>query len=206
METPLTDRERQVYDFIRAYVERHGYAPKLREIGTALGIQSRGTVHRYVRSLEQAGLVAVEASQARGVRLPPDGDAPTDAGRHTLPLLGRIAAGRPIEAIPGQDEIDLSEFFIRPNRYVLRVQGDSMIEAGILSGDMVVVESRDTARDGEIVVALIDGLEATLKYLRRNADGSITLRPANAALAPMRYAAARVRIQGVVVGQFRSYR
>ena len=104
----------------------------------------------------------------------------------TLPLLGRIAAGQPIEAIPGEDEIDLSEFFVNRNRFVLKVQGDSMIEAGILDGDMVIVEKRETADNGEMVVALIDGLEATLKHLQKNRDGSITLQPANPAMTPLR--------------------
>lgn len=200
---PPTDRERQVYDFVRVYVARHGYAPKLREIGQALGIRSRGVVHRHLRALEDAGLIAVEPDVSRGVRLKVRA---RPAPNYTLPLLGRIAAGQPIEAIPGEDEIDLSEFFVNANRFVLRVMGDSMIEDGILDGDMVIVESRDTANNGEIVVALIDGLEATLKRLQKNRDGSVTLKPANARLAPMRYPAARVRVQGVVVGQFRSYR
>jgi repressor LexA len=116
------------------------------------------------------------------------------------------AAGLPIEAIPDETEIDLSEFFMGPNRFVLRVAGESMIEAGILDGDMVIVESRSSARVGDIVVALIDREEATLKYFQRNPDGSITLRPANRTMAPLRYAAERVAIQGVVVGQMRAYR
>ena len=196
----LTDRQSQVYDFIRAYVRRHGAPPKLREIASHLGIASRGSVHRYLQAIADAGLITIEPARARGIRL-----REVASGR-TLPLLGRIAAGQPIEAIPGHDTIDLSEFFMGPDRFVLRVQGDSMIEAGIRPDDMVIVQSCDTARDGEIVVALIDGMEATLKRLQRNRDGSITLQPANAALAPLRYSAARVRIQGVVVGQFRSYR
>jgi repressor LexA len=204
-EQMLTDRQSQVYDFIRAYQAKHGVPPKLREIATHLGIASRGSVHRYLRAIADAGLITIETDRARGIRLRRS-DSSMASGRVTLPLLGRIAAGLPIEAIAGQDEIDLSEFFMGPNRFVLRVQGDSMIEAGILHNDMVIVESRDTARDGEIIVALIDGQEATLKRLRRNRDGSITLQPANAALSPMRYVAERVRIQGVVVGQFRSYR
>jgi len=197
-----TDREREVYDFVRAYTRRHGVAPKLREIAEQLGIRSRGVVHRYLRALADEGLIEIEPDVARGVRV---------KGRmarrpSVLPVLGRIAAGLPIEAIPDETEIDLSEFFMGPNRFVLRVTGDSMIEAGILDQDMVIVESRDTARNGEIVVALIDREEATLKYFQRNADGSITLKPANAALKPMRFAAERVAIQGVVVGQMRSYR
>lgn len=202
-----TDRERAVYDFVRAYLRRHGVPPKLREIAAHLGIQSRGTVHRYLSALKAEGLISIEPEVARGVRVmrkrEPSG---RDAARAVLPVLGRIAAGLPIEAIPDETEIDLSEFFMGPNRFVLRVDGESMIEAGILHGDMVIVESRATARDGEIVVALIDRQEATLKYLQRNPDGSITLRPANSTMAPMRYAAERVTIQGVVVGQMRSYR
>ncbi len=199
-----TDRNREVYDFVRAYMARHGCAPKLREIGQALGIRSRGVVHRHLHALESEGLIAIEPDVARGLRLKARGRAGTRP--FTLPLLGRIAAGQPIEAIPGEDEIDLSEFFMNANRFVLRVQGDSMVEDGILDGDMVIVEKRETADNGEIVVALVDGLEATLKRLQKNCDGSITLRPANPTMAPIRLSAARVRIQGVVVGQFRSYR
>ena len=203
----LTDRERQVYDFVRAYMRRHGVPPKLREIGAHLGIASRGTVHRYLRAIEERGLIAITPDRARGVRLlgrdRSDNSAVTGT---TLPVLGRIAAGLPIEAIPDETHIDLAEFFMGPNRFVLRVDGESMIDAGILHGDMVIVESRASARDGEIVVALIDHQEATLKYFQRNPDGSITLRPANSRFLPMRYAAERVVIQGVVVGQMRSYR
>jgi len=197
----LTDREREVYDFVRAYTHRHGVPPKLREIGAHLGVVSRGTVHRYLRAIEAAGLIAITPDRARGVRLVSKATV-----RTVLPVLGRIAAGLPIEAIPDETEIDLSEFFMGPNRFVLRVDGESMIEAGILHGDMVIVESRSSARNGEMVVALIDNQEATLKTFLRNPDGSITLRPANRSMAPMRFAAERVAIQGVVVGQMRSYR
>jgi repressor LexA len=138
----------------------------------------------------------------RGLRLveAPEGDG------FALPLLGRIAAGKPIEAIRGEETFDFSTFVMGSNRYALRVKGDSMIEAGILSGDTVIVESRDNARDGEMVVALVDESETTLKRLKRRKDGSIQLTPANASIAPMIYSPERVRIQGVVVGVFRSYR
>ncbi len=205
----LTDREREVYDFVRAYTDRHGVPPKLREIGVHLGVTSRGTVHRYLRAIEEAGLIAITPDRARGVRLvnkATGGSAQKTGPRPILPVLGRIAAGLPIEAIPDETEIDLSEFFMGANRFVLRVDGESMIEVGILHGDMVIVESRNNARDGEIVVALIDNQEATLKTFRRNPDGSITLHPANRSMVPMRFAAERVAIQGVVVGQMRSYR
>lgn len=205
----LTDREREVYDFVRAYTDRHGVPPKLREIGVHLGVTSRGTVHRYLRAIEEAGLIAITPDRARGVRLvskATGGSAQKTGPRPILPVLGRIAAGLPIEAIPDETEIDLSEFFMGANRFVLRVDGESMVEAGILHGDMVIVESRNSARDGEIVVALIDNQEATLKTFRRNPDGSITLHPANRGMVPMRFAAERVTIQGIVVGQMRSYR
>ncbi|MFQ5488773.1 MAG: transcriptional repressor LexA [Gammaproteobacteria bacterium] len=197
----LSPRERDTYEFIRRFLGRHGHAPLLTEIAAGLGIRSKGTVHRYVQAIARAGLIELLPGRHRGIRLCP---APsTDA---TLPLLGRIAAGRPIEAIPDMDRIDLSEFFMGPNRFVLRVQGDSMVEAGILDGDMVIVEQRSHADNGDIIVALIDNEEATLKRLRHNRDGSITLLPANVALAPITYPAGHIRIQGVVVGQLRSYR
>ena len=197
----LTRREQTAYDFIRDFIARHGHGPLLSEIALGIGIQSKGTVHRYVQALAGRGLIQLQAGRHRGITLSPDPDQ-----ANTLPLLGRIAAGLPIEAIPDQDNVNLSDFFMGPNRYVLKVQGESMIEAGILDGDMVVIEQCDHAADGEIVVALIDNNEATLKYLRNNRDGSVTLTPANSAMAPMIYGSARVRIQGIVVGQMRSYR
>jgi len=199
----LTDRQRQTYDAIREHLAHHGVTPKLAELGQALGIQSRGVVHRHVRALVDAGLVEVEPGRHRGIRLA--GVVPIP-GVMELPLLGRVVAGQPLEAIPDEATIDLGQFFMGPGRFVLRVQGDSMIEAGILDGDMVVVKQVEHAANGEIVVALIDGEEATLKRLHNNRDGSVTLQPANHALAPMIYPVSRVQIQGVVVAQLRSYR
>lgn len=195
----LSERQQDTYRFIRDYIARHGRAPLLQEIAAGLGISSRGVVHRYVQALEEAGVIELLPGRHRGIRLR---DAETE---NTLPLLGRIAAGRPIEAIAGQDEINLADFFLGDNRFVLQVRGDSMIEAGILDGDMVVVERCEQAADGDIVVALIDREEATLKRLQKNSDGSITLHPANSAMKPMRYSAERVTIQGRLVGQMRRY-
>ena len=202
----LTRREQTVYDFIREFIARYKHGPSLNEIALGIGIQSRGTAHRYVQSLLKQGLIQMQAGRHRGITLVTEATAIDSNSANTLPLLGRIAAGLPIEAIPDQDNVNLSDFFMGPNRYVLKVQGESMIEAGILDGDMVVIEQCDHAADGEIVVALIDNDEATLKYLRNNRDGSVTLTPANSGMAPMVYGAARVRIQGIVVGQMRSYR
>ncbi len=197
----LSRRQQQTFDFVQGYTRRHGHAPLLSEIAQGLGIRSKGVVHRYLQALAREGLVELYPGRHRGIRLAAHGGTGS-----SLPVLGRIAAGRPIEAIPDLEEINLADFFTGPDRFVLRVDGDSMIEAGILNGDMVVVEKREWASDHEIVAALIDGEEATLKRLRHNPDGSVMLVPANSAMAPMIYSAERVRIQGVVVAQMRAYK
>ena len=202
----LSPRLQDTYRFIRDYIAQHNHAPLLSEIALGIGISSKGVVHRYLQSLVSEGLLTIEASKHRGISLTSKKIAESTPPRYQLPLLGRIAAGQPIEAIPNHDEIDLSEFFIGDNRFVLKVQGESMVEAGILDGDMVVIEKTDHADDDEIVVALIDNESATLKTLYNNQDGSITLTPANHHMEAMIYSADRVAIQGVVVGQLRSYK
>jgi len=209
----LTRREQDCYNFIHDFIARKGHGPLLNEISSALGIHSKGTAHRYVQSLAKQNFIILTPGRHRGISLPhSEADKPNvDSTRTgyldtTLPLLGRIAAGQAIEAIPDQDSINLVDFFMAPNRFVLKVQGDSMIDAGILDGDMVIIEQRDNANNGEIVVALLDGNEVTLKYLRNNRDNSVTLIPANSTMTPMIYAANRVHIQGIVTGQMRSYR
>jgi repressor LexA len=204
----LTDRQRQTLNFIRSFIDENGYPPKLKEIGSHLGITSRGTVHRYIRALEDENLIRVSTGRSRGIELIDDElaeDKDTSDSDNTLPVAGTIAAGLPIEAIEDQETINLNEFFVRPGRFVLRVQGDSMIEDGIFDGDMVIMESCQTARDNEIVIALIDQDEATLKRIKNNQDGSISLIPANSSMQPFRYSADRVSIQGRIVGQFRAY-
>jgi repressor LexA len=165
----LTDRQRQTLNFIRSFIDENNYPPKLKEIGDHLGITSRGTVHRYIRALQDENLIRVTSGQSRGIELV---DNSTDAGidEDSLPLAGTIAAGLPIEAIENQESINLNDFFVRPGRFVLRVQGDSMIEDGIFDGDMVIMESCQTARDNEIVVDLIDREESTLKRIKNNQD------------------------------------
>jgi repressor LexA len=196
----LTPRQEETLTAIEAYVARHGHAPTLEEIGQALGVRSKGSVHRLVNALIDKGYLIRKSSSWRGLRL-----AGQEAGP-SLPLLGRIAAGRPIEAIPGEDTLNLVDFLLGPGRFALRVRGDSMIGAGILDGDTVVVKQVDTAADGSIVVALIDSEEATLKRLRRRRDGNVELTAENPNIPPMLYPASRVRIQGVVVAQMRCYR
>lgn len=198
----LTPAQQRTLDFIRAYWQRRGCSPSFTDIATGIGIRSRGVVHRYVQALIAAGRLRQHPGRKRGLELTMVETPPVPG----IPLLGRIAAGRPIEAIPGEGTLDLSAFLLGEDRYALQVRGDSMIEAGILDGDTVIVEARDSADDGKIVVALIDEGEATLKRLMRRPDGSIQLTPANAAMAPVIYGAGRVRVQGIVVGVLRSYR
>jgi len=206
---PLTDKQRLALDFIERYVATHTVPPKLQEIADGIGIRSRGVAHRYVQVLIDAGFITTNSGKHRSIQLlKPNPHRPESI----LPLLGKIAAGRPIEAIPGEDEIDLREFFGH-NNFAVRVQGDSMIEAGdsmieagILDGDTVIIEFRETANDGDIVVALIDESETTLKRFKRSHKGRyIKLIPANRDMEPMVYEASRVRIQGVLIGQLRKY-
>ncbi|MFA5628236.1 MAG: transcriptional repressor LexA [Thiohalomonadaceae bacterium] len=195
----MTPQQKNTFCFIRDYLQDHGHAPTLMEIGEAVGVRSKGAVHRLVQALVDKGYLQRQSGSWRGLSL-------VEQTAMELPLLGRIAAGQPIEAITGEDTLNLTDFLLGPRRYALRVFGDSMMGAGILNGDTVVVEQADTARDGEIVVALIDGEEVTLKRLKRHANEIVELIPENPAMSPMIYPARRVCIQGVVVGQLRSYR
>jgi repressor LexA len=196
----LTLAEQRVLDFFRDYTEREGHPPLLREIGEALGLKSKGTLHRYVRALIRKGHLQEGQGGWRGIALAAPGTRAL-----VFPLVGRIAAGRPIEAIPGQDEIDLAALLQGADIYALKVTGDSMLGAGICDGDLVFLRRQDSAENGAIVSALIDGEEATLKRFRRAGRGQVLLIPENPALQPLRYAAARVAIQGVLIAKFRFY-
>lgn len=200
----LTDLEKKILDYVQHYIESEEKSPTLTEIGTAMGISSKGTVHRYVNSLIDKGHLQKGGSGWRGLQLM-DNTPSSEPSEGELPLLGKIAAGHPIEAIEGQDTIDVNTLLVAPGRFVLKVQGESMINAGILDGDWVVIESCSTARDGEIVVALVDNEEATLKRLQRVANGSVELIPENSSMSPMIYEAERILIQGVLVGVMRTY-
>ncbi len=197
MLTPTQDR---ALTFIRRYLNRRGYAPSLIEIAEGIGITSKGTAHRHVQALADAGRIRLLPGRKRGIELVDE----DEIAKSSLPLLGRIAAGQPIEAIAGQDRLDLNDL-LGPNRYALQVRGDSMIGAGILDGDLVIIDRCDTADNGAIVVALIDDQEATLKRLKRFKNGRIKLIAENPEIAPLTYAAKRVRIQGVLAYQLRRY-
>jgi len=228
IEVPLTQLETRVLVAVEEYILSKGVSPTIAELAAALKLKSKGTVHRYVQSLIDKGRLNRAGRGWRGLRVVglamPDpvkllrqvrgenikeaqlisGTDPSD-GEHTLPMLGRIAAGLPLEAIQDEDTFDVGAFVAGDDRYSLIVSGDSMISAGILNGDTVILRKQSTANVGDIVVALIDDQEATLKRLGRNVAGLLELIPENPYMQPMQYRASRVRIQGVLVGQMRGY-
>ena len=201
----LTRRQQEIFDYLRAHLDGFAHPPTLDELCDALGLKSRGSLHKQIQALIEAGLVEPMNNLRRGIRLTEDapGEAANDS--ETLPLYGYIAAGQPIEAISNPEQIDVPSQLRTSNPcYVLEVRGDSMIEEGILDGDWVVIEHREQARNGEIVVALVDGEEATLKRLEKGSR-EIVLHPANSRLSAMHFSPERVQIQGVLVGQMRRY-
>lgn len=199
----LTRRQQQIYEYLLEHGEEFEHPPTLEELGQALGVRSRGSLHKHISALVDAGLVEPMDRQQRGIRLTPS-DASGFAGQ--LPMLGKIAAGRPLEAIAAPGFMEIPPHLRTPNDcYVLQVEGDSMIEDGILDGDWIIVESCSQARNGDMVVALVDQSEVTVKRIQQR-PGEVLLCPANSMMAPMSYPPDRVLIQGVVVGQMRSYR
>lgn len=199
MKSALTRLERKILDSVKSYYAKYNEMPTIRDLGKIIDIRSPGTVGRYINSLVDKGYLEREARIWRGLKL----TTLDDDG--SLPLMGRIAAGKPIEAIAGENELNPNALLLGENRYALQVTGDSMIDAGIRDQDWVIICSQDYADNGQIVVALIDQMETTLKYLHYLKDNFIELRPANTALDSMRYEANRVLIQGVVVAQMRTY-
>ncbi len=204
----LTERQQEIWQYLVEYVDGHGYPPTVREIGDAVGLASPSTVHAHLANLERAGLLRRDPTKPRAIELVGRRrtEAITDTATPVLPLLGRIAAGGPLLAAEAvEDEIAVPEPLGRNADFLLRVTGDSMIEAGILDGDLVVVRKQQDAHDGDVVVALVgDGEtadEATVKTFHREAGGRIRLQPENSALAPLY--PEHVEILGRVTGVFR---
>lgn len=201
---PLTERQKAILDFIAEHHRDRGIPPTHREICEQFGYSSYGTVHKHLRLLQEKGYLDRQGHQKRGLRLLETAAGPR--GLPELPFLGRIAAGRPIEALPGEDHLAVPAHLLgsaAAEHYVLQVVGDSMIEEGIHDGDYVVVQSRERAETGEMVVALL-GDEATLKRIYPEGD-QVRLQPANPHLEPLRVPASEVRVQGVVVGLMRRF-
>jgi len=199
---PLTKKQAEILSFITSYVKENGYSPTYREIADELGTGSTATIHEHIKNLETKGYLTCRGDVARSI------EVKTDVLRFSralnVPLAGLITAGQPIEAIQTDETISVPQDLVGDSDcYVLRVRGDSMVDDGILSGDYVVVENRPAPRDGEIVVALLEGTYATLKRFYKE-KGRVRLQPANKTMKPIY--AEDVLVQGVVRGVIRNYR
>ena len=207
----LTKRQKQVLDFIADFIDRQGYSPSYEEIAGGLGLASLATVHKHISTLEGKHYLSRGFNQSRSVELAPRyyqemrRASPGGAGVASVPLAGRIAAGSPVEALEGKDTLAFADFVGQEGTYALQVRGDSMIEDHICDGDYVLVERAATARDGDIVVALVRGTETTLKrYYRESAD-TIRLQPANSSMSAMLIPATQFTIQGRLLAVLRKY-
>ncbi len=198
---PLTRRQRQLLDFLKEYLDIHDYSPSFEEIAEHLNVSSLNGVSKHLRALEERGFIRRLSNQARSIQL----RNPEDLAGLSLPLLGTIAAGEPIEAVTDLEEISVPEGFIGKGRhFALRVSGNSMIDEQIRDGDVVVVQERSEAHNGETVVALIEEDEVTLKKFYRQ-GAQIRLQPANEHLEPIYVEEEKLKIQGVVRGVLRRY-
>lgn len=204
----LTPRQLEIVNFIRDFTAAHEYAPTMQEIADHLGIR-RPTVFEHIEALERRGALTRQRTRSRAIELVPEllhRRLRPEFGGLRFPLMGRIAAGRPIEAVEDPEVLDVENLFQgrTGETFVLQVRGNSMIDEQIRDGDYVIVEKRDSAQNGETVVALIDDSEATLKKFYHDV-GHVRLQPANPTMEPLFIAADRVRIQGVVIGVMRKY-
>ena len=204
----LTRRQKAVLDFVTKFIGTNGFAPSLEEVAAEFGYRSVATVHEHIANLAAKGYLRKSPRASRALELVPKELAgSTLAPSVELPLLGRVAAGLPIEAIEDSETLAVPADMIdrRGRAFVLEVEGDSMIDEHIQDGDLVVVREQATAEDGQMVVALVDGDSATLKKLYRLPDGRIRLEPANVEMEPIVVDADDVRVQGIVVGMIRRY-
>ena len=200
----LTRKQREILDYLAAAIDRNGYAPSFEEIAGQFGYQSLATVHEHLSNLERKGYIRRGYNESRAIEvLPPRGHT----GATEIPLLGSVAAGMPIESMMTGEVVSVPDQMLprRGPNYALRVRGESMIDEQIRDGDLVVVHGRDSADNGEMVIALVSGNEATVKRFYREPGGWIRLQPANPTMHPLRYQESDVLIQGIVVGVIRRY-
>ena len=207
----LTKRQKEVLDFLAEFIESNGYSPSYEEIAAALQLASLATVHKHVSALEAKNYLHRSYNQSRSLEVSPQyleelRGYKSSRQATEMPLLGRIAAGAPVEAIAGDERLSFSDFVGKSDTYALQVRGESMIEDHICSGDFVLVERTTQVRDGDIVVALVDGSEATLKRFYKEPDGTIRLQPANSAMQPIYVSPAALEIQGRVLAVLRKFK
>ena len=201
---PLTKRQREILTFLTSYTEANGYAPSFEEIASQFNYNSLATVHEHLSNLERKGYIKRNYNESRAIEILPSEAFPRAV---ELPLLGQVAAGVPIESIAVDEHVSVPEDFVRRNgqHYVLRVRGNSMIDEQIRDGDFVVVNERQSADNGEMVIAMLGGSSATVKKFYRERDGRIRLQPANETMSPIYVHENDISIQGVVVGVLRRY-
>lgn len=198
----LTKKQRQVLDYVDTFIDDNGYSPSFEEIANYFNYSSLATVHEHLSNLEQKGFLRKNYNRSRSLEVV----RAEGALAEELPLLGTVAAGLPIEAVEQQETIAVPHDLLRAGRnFVLRVKGDSMVDEQIRDGDYIIVNSRQTAENGEMVVALVGGESATVKTFFLERDGRVRLQPANAAMRPLLYDADEVQIQGIVVAVIRKY-
>jgi repressor LexA len=206
----LTKRQKEFLDFLAGFLEKRGYSPSYEEIAEGLDLASLATVHKHILALETKEYVKRGFNQSRSLEVAPkyyeeQRQHRQMPARVEVPLLGRIAAGQPVEAIAGEDTLNFADFAGDPDTYALKVRGDSMIEDHICDGDYVLIEKASAARDGEIVVALVEGVETTLKRFYNEAGDQVRLQPANTSMAPIYVPKAAVSIQGKLLAVLRKY-
>jgi repressor LexA len=205
----LTRRQKEVMDYLTGFIRDHGYSPSYEELASGLGLASLATVHKHVQALEAKQYLRRNFNHSRSLEIGEKFFAEENS-RHagapaTVPLLGRIAAGLPVEAVANVETLQFADFIGNENTFALEVRGESMIEDHICSGDFVLVEKTDSVRNGEIVVALVNGSETTLKRYYSDADGRVRLQPANSTMNPIFVNPADLQIQGRVLAVMRKY-
>jgi len=210
----LTRRQREVFDFIKQFIDEHQYSPSLDEVAKGMNLSSLATVHKHLSNLAEKGVIKRHWNKGRGIEIVNDLSAPSMVKMdleacYAIPIRGTVAAGLPldVEEDAYQERLSVPSDLVRDaeETYVLRVRGDSMIEEGIQEGDYIICERRNTAKDGQVVVALVNDHETTVKYFHREGD-MIRLQPANPYMKPIFVKPSDVQIQGVVIGLVRKYR
>jgi len=206
----LTKRQKEFLDFLAGFLEKRGYSPSYEEIAEGLGLASLATVHKHILALQSKNYLKRGFNQSRSLEIQPrfyeeQRQFHPQPSTLEVPLLGRIAAGSPVESIAGQDTLNFSDFAGNASTYALQVRGESMIEDHICDGDYVLAQKATDARDGDIVVALVDGMETTLKRFYLEPGDRVRLQPANSAMKPIFVQRSSVEIQGKVLAVLRKY-
>lgn len=201
---PLTRRQRQILDYLNSYSGEHGYAPSFEEIAEHFNYNSLATVHEHLTNIERKGYIKRTYNESRAIEILPS-DVISRAVE--IPLLGAVAAGSPIDVSTSDETVSVPEEFVRRpgNHYALRVRGQSMIDDQIRDGDVVVVNDRSSADNGEMVIAMLEGSSATVKRYYRERDGRIRLQPSNDQMAPIYVREDQMQVRGIVVGVLRRY-